>query len=202
MIRGKDPWSHRFLLDSTRRLSSVLPGSRSRMEEVGVPWSQCIPGKGGAHDSSDLSCWSPIESALVLSENPRLVRRSKHIPLPGQDSISLTPDKIVTSLREHQPLHVRTLSRFSHVWLFATPWTVAHQAPLEVHGILQARILEWVAIPSSRRSFLPRDLTHASWVSCIGRWILYHWATWEAPPAPTGQHFTHIISGNSHKSEK
>ena len=30
-----------------------------------------------------------------------------------------------------------------------TPWTVAHQAPLSM-GILQARILEWVAIPSSR----------------------------------------------------
>ena len=33
----------------------------------------------------------------------------------------------------------------SHVQLFATPWTVAHQAPLPM-GILQARILEWVAI--------------------------------------------------------
>ena len=33
-----------------------------------------------------------------------------------------------------------------------------------VHGILQARILEWVAMPSSRRSSQPRDGT---WVSCI-----------------------------------
>jgi hypothetical protein len=33
-----------------------------------------------------------------------------------------------------------------------------------VHGILQARILEWVAIPFSRASFQPRDQT---WVSCI-----------------------------------
>ena len=36
---------------------------------------------------------------------------------------------------------------FSHVRLFATPWTIAHQAPLSM-GILQASILEWVAIPS------------------------------------------------------
>ena len=36
----------------------------------------------------------------------------------------------------------------SHVRLFVTPWTVACQAPLSM-GILQARILEWVAIPSS-----------------------------------------------------
>ena len=43
------------------------------------------------------------------------------------------------------------LSRLSHIGLFATLWTVAHQAPLSM-GILQARILEWVAISSSRRS--------------------------------------------------
>ena len=40
------------------------------------------------------------------------------------------------------------LSRFSHVRLYATLWTVAYQAPLSM-GILQARILEWVAVPSS-----------------------------------------------------
>ena len=40
-----------------------------------------------------------------------------------------------------------------------------------VHGILQARILEWVAIPFSRGSSHPKDWT---WVSCTGRWILYH----------------------------
>ena len=42
-----------------------------------------------------------------------------------------------------------------------------------VHGILQARILEWVAISSSRGSSWPRNRTCIS-VSCIGRWILYH----------------------------
>ena len=43
-----------------------------------------------------------------------------------------------------------------------------------VHGILQARILEWVAMPSSRGSSWPRG---GPLVSCIGRRILYHWAT-------------------------
>ena len=33
-----------------------------------------------------------------------------------------------------------------------------------VHGILQVRVLEWVAIPLSRGSSKPRDQT---WVSCI-----------------------------------
>ena len=43
-----------------------------------------------------------------------------------------------------------------------------------VHGILQARILEWVAISFTRWSSQPRDWT---WVSCLGRWILYCSAT-------------------------
>ena len=38
-----------------------------------------------------------------------------------------------------------------------------------VHGILQVRILQWVAIFSSRGSSQPRDWTHVSYVSCTGR---------------------------------
>ena len=45
----------------------------------------------------------------------------------------------------------------SCVQLFTTPWTQACQAPLSVDGILQARILEWVAIPFSRGSSSPGD---------------------------------------------
>jgi len=45
----------------------------------------------------------------------------------------------------------------------ATPWTIAHQAPLSM-GILQARILEWVAMPFFRGSFPPRDQTQVSFI--------------------------------------
>ena len=45
-----------------------------------------------------------------------------------------------------------------------------------VYGIFQARKLEWVAISFSRGSSWPRDPTC---VSCIGRLILYHCATWK-----------------------
>ena len=40
-----------------------------------------------------------------------------------------------------------------------------------VHGILQARILEWVALSPSRGSSPPRDRTCVSYVSCIGRLV-------------------------------
>ena len=43
-----------------------------------------------------------------------------------------------------------------------------------VYAILQARILEWVAIFSSWGSSRPRGQTHIPCVSCIGKWILYH----------------------------
>ena len=45
---------------------------------------------------------------------------------------------------------------------------------LPVHGIFQAKILEWVAISYPGRSSQPRDWTHVSCIFCIGRGILYH----------------------------
>ena len=44
------------------------------------------------------------------------------------------------------------------------PWTVARQDPLSM-GILQARILEWVAMPRSRGSSQPRDRTQVSHIA-------------------------------------
>ena len=71
-----------------------------------------------------------------------------------------------------------------------------------VHGILQARILERIVIPSSRGSFQLRDQTRISYLPCIGKWILYHHATWETqllnilkhetfPPSFAVSFFTH-----------
>ena len=50
-----------------------------------------------------------------------------------------------------------------------------------VHGIFQARILEWVAISYSKGSSQPRDWTHFSCISYIGSRIFAAYATWEAP---------------------
>ena len=48
-----------------------------------------------------------------------------------------------------------------------------------VHGMIPARILQWVAIASIRGSSQPRDQTHVSSNSCVSRQILYHRVTWE-----------------------
>ena len=55
-----------------------------------------------------------------------------------------------------------------------------------VLGIFQVRILEWVVISSSRGTSQPRDGTHASGISCVGRWNLCLCAAWEALVASTG----------------
>ena len=91
-----------------------------------------------------------------------------------------------------------SVQSLSHVRLFATPWTVACQAPLSM-GILQARILEWVAMPSSRRSFQPRDWIY---VSCIAGEFFTLWATWK--PKNTGVGSLSLFQGIfvTHKSNQ
>ena len=67
------------------------------------------------------------------------------------------------------------MTKFSLSQLLGTPWTVACQAPLSM-VILQARILEWVAMPSSRGSAQPRDRIQ---FSGIAGGLFTIWATRE-----------------------
>ena len=63
-----------------------------------------------------------------------------------------------------------------------------------VHGILQARILEWVSMPFTRGSFPPRAGTQVSCASCIVRQVLYHWGHLESctrGPVPTIKRLCH-----------
>ena len=66
----------------------------------------------------------------------------------------------------------------NHVRLFVTSWTVVCQVPLSM-GILQGRLLEWVAMPSSRGSSQPRD---GSQVSCAAGRLFYHLSYQGSPP--------------------
>ena len=69
------------------------------------------------------------------------------------------------SCRADMYMEVRVLCSQSRLTLM-TPWTVACQAPLS-KGILQARILKWVAMPSSRGSSQSRDQTQVSHIAGI-----------------------------------
>ena len=66
-----------------------------------------------------------------------------------------------------------------------------------VHGLLQARILEWVATSSSRRSSQPRDQTHIACVSHLGRCIVCHCTTWEAQVSSGSESESHSDMSDS-----
>ena len=62
---------------------------------------------------------------------------------------------------------------FSHVWLFATPWGGAHQAPPSM-GFSRQEYWSGLPCPPPGGSSRPRDRTWVFYISCIGKWVLYH----------------------------
>ena len=81
--------------------------------------------------------------------------------------------------RGTQDWHIHTVStraclpgHFRCAWLCET--MDCRPPGSSVHRILQARILKRVAVPSSRGSSRPRNQTHVSFVSGVGRQVLYH----------------------------
>ena len=78
-----------------------------------------------------------------------------------------------------------------------------------VHGVLQAGILEWAAMPSSRGPSRPRDQTSPSCFSCIGRQVvLYHSCHVQGPPRCLEHckrfmgNLTHWLSGKEKKKQR
>ena len=104
----------------------------------------------------------------------RMVWQQQH----GQNTASFTVETHVVPC---------VLSRFSPVHLFVTPCDPPGSS---VHGILQARILEWVAAPSSRGSSPPRDGT-------LSLLLLQHWQAGSLPLTPPGKpidkHVPHFL---------
>ena len=86
----------------------------------------------------------------------------------------MVPQRCLVELKEeHDEIAVRCCAH-----LFQSCLTLCDPTdcspPGSVHGILQARILEWVAMPSSRGSSQSRNQTYVSYVSCIGSQVLYY----------------------------
>ena len=103
-----------------------------------------------------------------------------HIPIiPGLLEISVTKSGVVPDALSLQTtmedMHVCMLSCFSHVWLFATLRTIAHQAPLSMGFTSQEY---WSGLPFPSRGDLPDSGIEPSLLLC--RESLYHWTTREA----------------------
>ena len=69
--------------------------------------------------------------------------------------------------------------------------------PGRLFTVWATRILELVAISYFRGSFQPRDQTRVFCVSCIGRWVLYHWATWEVIERTDAMKLIYLLLGSN-----
>ena len=159
------------------------------LEWVAISFSR---GSSWSRDQTQVSCTGgtfftelpgehlslPIASQIYLTKVGRAkeyVQTSSH-PLSGKSSpkdwiLVLSLYKLELCICKCQgcvpyliTVQFSSIQSLSHVWLFATPRTVAYQA-----SPFMGRILEWVAISFSRGSSWPRDRTQ---VSCIGRQML------------------------------
>ena len=80
----------------------------------------------------------------------------------------------MVSLSSQKLLHACMLSRFTCVPLFATLWITARQAPLS-RGFFRQDYQSGLLCPPPGESPGPGDWTGVSYVSCIGRRVLYRW---------------------------
>ena len=75
------------------------------------------------------------------------------------------------------------LSHFSHVWLFAAPWTVVLQAPLSM-GFSRQEYWSGLSCPPLGDLPNPGIEPRSSYISYIGRKVLYHWCHLRSPELP------------------
>ena len=106
-------------------------------------------------------CLQSFPASVFSSDSALLIRWPKY----GSFSFSISPSK------EYSVLIAFRIDWFV---LLAIQGILKSLLQHSVHGFLQMRILEWVAILFSRGSSQARDWSHVSCVSCNGRWILYH----------------------------
>ena len=169
----------------------------SRIARAGSPYYHKALPKGNGHWDIDSigAVWTgpPVRSCSLCKEtSPSCEHLAKSelgiqypnlIHLPAVHILAVSslsklrkPNKQTTHASLLGPiercLHTQLLS---HVWL-CDPMDCSPPGFL-VHGIFQARVLEWVAISFSRRIFLTQG---SNLCLLLGRQILYYWASWEA----------------------
>ena len=112
------------------------------------------------------------QASLSITNSQSLLKLMSMEPMmPSNHLILCCPllllPSIFPSIKVFSNESALRIRHFRCVQLFATSWAIAWHTPLSM-GILQARVLEWVAMPSSRGFSQPRDQTL---VSCIAGWF-------------------------------
>ena len=110
-------------------------------------------------------CSSPLSNCFCLDS--------------GFHYFNLTEVFHIVSLPANRSATLPWRQLLCHVWLFATPWTVACQAPLSM-GFSRQEYWSGLPLSFSRWSFQPRNRTH---ISCVS-WIACRFSTTESPGKP------------------
>ena len=180
-------------LEKTLMLGKIKGQRRGLTEDEMVGWHHQVNGHefeqtlGDSEGQGSLACcssWGCKESdTLRLNSSSSTLTDSLWLLCLGRWQGQKQEDK--SGMHFHLPLIGRLEQECMHAQSCPTLCDpMDYSLPgSSVHGIIQARILEWVAISFSRRSSRPRDQTC---ISCIGSWILNHWAIWEALGYSTG----------------
>ena len=131
-------------------------------------------GSGGGRREAWQQQLEEIRAMTEIKRNrypERREKKKKIVPLcslgvaGGMGEKALAQDKTLEGMRAKSLQSCPTL---------CDPMDCSPPGP-SVHGILQARILKWVAIPSSSKSSQPRDRTQVFMSTCTGSQFLYHW---------------------------
>ena len=168
-----------LLLSQLNLHSGVWCGSTSRRQDRGAAtwWSDQVPTWAPSWKPTKPKSRFSCSLGLPVSICPRWGWTSpglcqQHSTEPTSPGTTLSSDQSSDyCVYMHAWVCAGVLSRFQCVRLLHP--MVCSPPGSSVHGILQARTLEWVAMPSSRGSSWPRDWTCVSCTSCIGRWVLY-----------------------------
>ena len=197
------PSSSNLDTPSGGHVSLILPKLRLRNQELVLtplfsshptsgPWTKCTVSTFQLYTES---MQSPLTTPLLpsWSQSPLFLTRIASVTsaVDSNQTVFLNPLHCsphswrgwkVKSHISQSPLQFAIALLLSCIQLFLDPKDYSPPGP-SVHEISQARILEWVAISF----YLPDPVINPyislslSCISCIGRWVLYCWATREAP---------------------